>query len=206
MDNESPPHHNSGSTLIDACDAMNLQGDKKHSESTIEPNHEQSKDKSSENSCFYSNLLLKKKIKKKSSLGKDKDGKEMGCSTTTSSPSSSSSHSSSPQSQSQSQSVPLGKSKKRHLSMFRNLINCGAVDTNDAVFVRLNRDNKTYSRNNKPPNRSSQDIIICKKKRDVSDGGSAGLFRTCMNQHHRLRQPQKHTTARYVRIIHIFRP
>ncbi|XP_062000455.1 protein SOSEKI 1 [Rosa rugosa] len=190
---ESPPH-NSGSSLIDA-DAVNIRGDQKcsSSSSTIKANstnHEQSKDKSSiENSCFYSHLLLKKK----SSSVKDKDSKEMGCSSTTSS-SSSSPHNSSPQSQ----SVPLGKStKKQHLSMFRNLINCGAVDTNDTVFVRLNRDSKTYStNNNKPLNRSRQDIIIRKEKREKAGTvGYAGLFRTCMNQQERPQQPQNHTTT-----------
>ncbi|KAM5552583.1 protein SOSEKI 1 [Rosa sericea] len=192
---ESPPH-NSGSSLIDA-DAANIRGYQKRSSSssTIKANstnHEQSKDRSSiENSCFYSNLLLKKK--KKSSNDKDKDSKEMGCSSTTSS-SSSSPHNSSPQSQ----SVPLGKStKKQHLSMFRNLINCGAVDTNDTVFVRLNRDSKTYStNNNKPLNRSRQDIIIRKEKREKAGTvGYAGLFRICMNQQERPQQPQNHTTT-----------
>lgn len=185
FETDQPPH-NSGSSLIHV-DAVNIQGDSSTIK-TNDTNHEQSP---IENSGFCSNLLLKKKKKKIKSSDEynNKDSKEMGCSTTSKCSSSSSPHnSSSPQSQSE--SVPVGKSsKRRHLSMFRNLINCGAVNTNDAAHVRLNRDSNN--------NDSSKDIIISKEKRDQNVGavGSAGLFRTCMDQ----QKHQNHTwtTARY---------
>ncbi|KAL6211437.1 hypothetical protein ACLB2K_016663 [Fragaria x ananassa] len=173
FETDQPPH-NSGSSLIHV-DAVNIQGDSSTIK-TNDTNHEQSP---IENSGFCSNLLLKKKIKSSDEYN-NKDSKEMGCSKCSSS--SSPHNSSSPQYQSE--SVPVGKSsKRRHLSMFRNLINCGAVNTNDAAHVRLNRDSNN--------NDSSKDIIISKEKRDKNVGavGSAGLFRTCMDQ----QKHQNHT-------------
>ncbi|XP_004292472.1 PREDICTED: uncharacterized protein LOC101294143 [Fragaria vesca subsp. vesca] len=170
-----------GSQMLSHSCFVNIQGDSSTIK-TNDTNHEQSP---IENSGFCSNLLLKKKKKKIKSSDEynNKDSKEMGCSTTSKCSSSSSPHnSSSPQSQSE--SVPVGKSsKRRHLSMFRNLINCGAVNTNDAAHVRLNRDSNN--------NDSSKDIIIGKEKRDQNAGtvGSAGLFRTCMDQ----QKHQNHT-------------
>ena len=176
-DHEPAPRHNS--SLFDVDGVNSNQGDS----STIKANstnQEHSNKEREDSRWIYCSLFLKKeKIHKSSDEYKGKHSKEMDCSTTTtcSSLSSSTPH--------QSESVPeLGKSssKRRHLSMFRNLINCAAaVSTNDAAFIRLNRNTKT-SYSFKPPNRNSKEVIIIhKKSRDTAAcavDGSAGNFRT----------------------------
>jgi hypothetical protein len=96
----------------------------------------------------------------------------------------SSSHSSS----SSSQSPPFTKSKSYSSgasSMLRNLIGCGAADTNDAVFVKLNRaDSRT-----KPSSKSDiKDDIFQGEKL----GGSARVYGTTWNQQQQ--QKQQHSS------------
>uniref|UniRef100_A0A2N9J9K4 SOSEKI DIX-like domain-containing protein n=1 Tax=Fagus sylvatica TaxID=28930 RepID=A0A2N9J9K4_FAGSY len=94
-----------------------------------EEKHEQTE--KSESSSFYSTLLCKKN-KKKSNKDKAENANT---------PASSYSSSSSPKSSfTKTRSYSIGAS-----SMFRNLITCGAVDTNETVLVMTNRANRTKS-------------------------------------------------------------
>lgn len=192
ISDESPHVGSKRSTLANEFDAMKPQADENHSADTLNPNSNYQQSNESENSSLYSKFLLKKK------KNKYKD-KEMAPSSFSSSPSSwhSSSH----------QSPAAHGSKSNSKGMFRNLITCGAVDTNDTVLVMLNRANKTSS-SDKSTRWSSQDIIkadpICKadhKRRS----GSAGVFGTCWNSQGQPQQPQKHTSTatRCVRVCQL---
>ncbi|CAL9003968.1 unnamed protein product [Prunus brigantina] len=183
ISDESPHVGSERPTSTYEFDAMQPQADENHSADTLNPNSNYQQSNNSENSSFYSKYLLKKK-----NNNKYKD-KEMAPSSFSSSPSSShlSSH----------QSPAVHGSKSNSKGMFRNLITCGAVDTNDAVLVMLNRASKTTS-SDKSTRWSSQDIIkadrICKadhKRRS----GSAGVFGTCWNSQGQPQQPQKHTST-----------
>ncbi|TQD85104.1 hypothetical protein C1H46_029388 [Malus baccata] len=84
---------------------------------------------------------------------------------------------------------------KRHSSassnMFRNLITCGAVDTNDAVVVMLNRANKTSNKSTSRQDSIKADHRISKGVHK-SEGRSTGVFGTCRNPQE---LPQQSRTA-----------
>ncbi|KAE8038161.1 hypothetical protein FH972_010697 [Carpinus fangiana] len=128
-------------------------------------------------STSFRSTLLSKKNKKKS----NKDDKvEKAAGTPSSSHSSSSPSSSEP---------PFRKSKSYSSgasSMLRNLIGCGAADTNDAVFVMLNRANKTDS--------STKPDVKDENFQEEKLGGSARVYGTTWNQQQQEQQQQQHST------------
>jgi hypothetical protein len=131
----------------------------------------------------FCSTLPSKKNKKKSN--NDKVEKAAGTP--------SSSHSSS----SSSQSPPFTKSKSYSSgasSMFRNLIGCGAADTNDAVFVKLNRaDSRT-----KPSSKSDiKDDIFQGEKL----GGSARVYGTTWNQQQQQKQQHSSWYVKFTMVI-----
>ncbi|KAM1335129.1 hypothetical protein ACFX1Q_039550 [Malus domestica] len=184
------------STLTDGFDDANAIKLKPKGERQ-EHNHSAAGRDKLESSFFYSNFLLKRK---KKIINKDEDAKELASSTTPSSFSSSASSSSS-SSYSPSQQTPLANgSTKRHSSassnMFRNLITCGAVDTNDAVVVMLNRANKTSNKSNSRQDSIKADHRISKGDHK-SEGRSTGVFGTCRNPQELPQQPRTATRKSY---------
>ncbi|XP_059434297.1 protein SOSEKI 1 isoform X2 [Corylus avellana] len=128
-----------------------------------------------ESTSFRSTLLMSKKNKKKSSKD-DKVEKAAGTP--------SSSHSSSSPS-----TPPFRKSKSYSSgasSMLRNLIGCGAADTNDEVFVMLNRANKTNS--------STKPDIKDDNFQGEKLGGSARVYGATWNQQQQEQQQPQHST------------
>lgn len=125
----------------------------------------------SENPSFYSPLYNKKNKKNSNVTSKEKIG----------TPSSSASDSSTPQpSFSKSRSYSSGAS---HL--FRNLITCGAVDTNDSVMVAINGRNKPPMNGNlSSSNKKNEDSNGTKELLQKGDklGGSQRIFETNWNQ------------------------
>ncbi|TQD91071.1 hypothetical protein C1H46_023355 [Malus baccata] len=73
--------------------------------------------------------------------------------------------------------------------MFRNLITCGAVDTNDAVVVMLNRANKTSNKSTSRQDSIKADHRISKRVHK-SEGRSTGVFGTCRNPQELPQQPR----------------
>ncbi|XP_050156998.1 protein SOSEKI 1-like [Malus sylvestris] len=184
------------STLTDGFDDANAIKLKPKGERQ-EHNHSAAGRDKLESSFFYSNFLLKRK---KKIINKDEDAKELASSTTPSSFSSSASSSSS-SSYSPSQQTPLANgSTKRHSSassnMFRNLITCGAVDTNDAVVVMLNRANKTSNKSTSRQDSIKADHRISKGDHK-SEGRSTGVFGTCRNPQELPQQPRTATRKSY---------
>ncbi|XP_027343026.1 protein UPSTREAM OF FLC [Abrus precatorius] len=80
----------------------------------------------------------------------------------------------------QSSFTKIRSNSTRVSSVFRNLITCGIVETNDAALVRMNQDQKIFSKepNNNTPGRKAE---ICKGDKL---GGSARCFGTSWNHHH----------------------
>ncbi|KAJ0039103.1 hypothetical protein Pint_24131 [Pistacia integerrima] len=121
-------------------------------------------------SSFYSSLLNKKKTKNKTTNNtNNNDIEKMG--------KPGSLFSSSRPSFAKSKSYSNGAS-----NMFRNLIKCGAVETNDSVLVSVNRADKSCStkstNTNHPDTRAA---AICQVERI---GGSARIFGTPWNNQH----------------------
>lgn len=161
INQESPHFGSERSTLtdIESDESMKMEG---HSSSSFCSNRVTSK-----------NLMMKKK---------NMEGKDQMQGTPASSHSSSSSSSSTTSSKSaftKSKSYSSGASY-----VFRNLMSCGAVDTNDAVLMTLNA---TKHRT------GSQNGILKGDKL----GGSARVFGTCWNPQ---QQQQKHSSSssRYI--------
>jgi hypothetical protein len=124
-------------------------------------------------STSFRSTLLGKKNKKKSNKD-DKVEKAAGTP--------SSSHSSS----SPSSETPFRKSKSYSSgasSMLRNLIGCGAADTNDAAFVMLNRANKTDS--------STKPDVKDENFQGEKLGGSARVYGATWNQQQQEQQQQQ---------------
>ncbi|KAJ7949072.1 Protein UPSTREAM OF FLC [Quillaja saponaria] len=117
---ESPPYSSERSTTTDEYDSSKLEEDKQNQ-------HEQSYENSEKNSSssFYLNLLNKKKNNKDNST--NKTGTKAN-----------SLSSAPPTSFTKIKSYSNGASH-----MFRNLITCGTVDTNETAVVMLNRADKT---------------------------------------------------------------
>ncbi|KAM1363813.1 hypothetical protein ACFX15_028149 [Malus domestica] len=132
-------------------------------------------------------FLLKKVI------NKDKNAKELASSTTPSS--FSSSYSLSPPQQTRLANDTTKRNSSASSNMFRNLITCGVVNTNDAVVVMLNPANKTYS----SKSNSSQAMIMADHRISKGDhklaGRSAGVSGTCQNPQELPQQP--HTASSY---------
>ncbi|KAM1049634.1 hypothetical protein ACFX2C_028720 [Malus domestica] len=132
-------------------------------------------------------FLLKKVI------NKDKNAKELASSTTPSS--FSSFYSLSPPQQTRLANDTTKRNSSASSNMFRNLITCGVVNTNDAVVVMLNPANKTYS----SKSNSSQAMIMADHRISKGDhklaGRSAGVSGTCQNPQQLPQQP--HTASSY---------
>ncbi|KAA8520311.1 hypothetical protein F0562_014567 [Nyssa sinensis] len=152
---ESPPFSSESSTLT--YDSVKLEEDK-HSEK----NKEESDKFENSFSSIYSNLITKKNTKN--------NNKEKATSLASSS-SLLGPHS------------PFTRSKSYSSGashMFRNLIKCGAVDTNDSAMVLLTRSHKnSLNESANKPNKKTPEICTGGKL-----GGSERIFGTSWNQHH----------------------
>ncbi|XP_050126684.1 protein SOSEKI 1-like [Malus sylvestris] len=133
-----------------------------------------------------SSCLIKDEV-----INKDKNAKELASSTTPSS--FSSSYSLSPPQQTRLANDTTKRNSSASSNMFRNLITCGVVNTNDAVVVMLNPANKTYS----CKSNSSQAMIMADHRISKGDhklaGRSAGVSGTCQNPQQLPQQP--HTAS-----------
>ena len=94
-----------------------------------------------------------------------------------------SSFSTSSSTSSQSSFSKLRSNSTRVSTVFRNLITCGTVDTNDAALIRMKAAHKIVS--NEPDSIPENKAQICKGDKL---GGSARCFGTSWNHHHQQNQ------------------
>ncbi|KAF7835916.1 protein UPSTREAM OF FLC [Senna tora] len=108
------------------------------------------------------------KVEEDKLVGTGKQNPDTSFSTPSSSSSISSSHSSIKEIKSYSAGVS---------GVFRNLITCGALDTDDTVLVTMDRDNKNVSKNYN----DKADSNAAKIRKDDKLGGSARIFKSFWN-------------------------
>lgn len=179
---ESPLFGSERSTLTN--DSMKLQEDQKHKQ-----------DEKFAKSSLCSQLLNKKNKKKSSDVGKlEKAGPQSAPYPQSSIPKPTFRKSES-YSNGASIESPLNRSKSYSSgasSMLRNLISCGAVDTNDAVLVAIARANKTKYCDQKPD---------CNGEigKGENSGGFANVYGTTWNPRHQDQQQQQQQNARYLK-------
>uniref|UniRef100_A0A5B7AWE6 SOSEKI DIX-like domain-containing protein n=1 Tax=Davidia involucrata TaxID=16924 RepID=A0A5B7AWE6_DAVIN len=155
IEEESPPFSSETSTLSDE--------EENHSDTNKQEIHQESDKFENSYSSIYSNLITKRKS--------NNNNKEKATTPASSSSSSSWSHSPFTKSKSYSSTGPS--------HMFRNLIKCGAVDTNEAAMIMINRRNKN-SLNVSTNNMKKETAEICKGDKL---GGSERNFGISWNQH-----------------------
>lgn len=173
IEEESPTFGSEkSSTLTD--DSMKINEDQdqeKHSvdQSSKQEIHEESN--KIESPSFYSNLSFKKNKKASKKIESEEKISTPASSTSTSS--------TSQPTFSKSKSYSNGAS---HL--FRNLITCGAVDTNDSAMVSINRRNKPSLNKNLSSSIKQDDESYVAKELQKGDklGGSQRIFGTKWNQ------------------------
>lgn len=84
-------------------------------------------------------------------------------------------------------------------NLLRNLITCGAVDTNDSVVVMLNRRSGGQNNNNDQNNiNKAPDEVLIKGDDHVHFGRSSSsrVFRACWDHQEEKQQPHRHSTSR----------
>ncbi|CAK9185225.1 unnamed protein product [Ilex paraguariensis] len=160
IEEESPPFSSETSTLTD--DSIKFEEDKVLNDATKQETDEHGNKFDNNSSAFYSSFLNKKRKKKRNSVNVEKESTPAGSSTS-----------------SENSSFMRSKSYSSGAShMFRNLITCGAVDTNDSAMVMFNRRNRA-SLSIPTGERCSNSSEIVKRE---TLGGSERIFGTPWNQ------------------------